>query len=1135
MKNGLSDDTGNNTKRKNATKYDKMNQNIVEITKTNNEIKQILIKAKEKLTMDGRKAVFEDGKELKSEHMHNPGKPETFTKNNIIRPVFKTFGIELKDGEMRFKIPGSYNYVDLVSKYGTIIFPIQAKPMGQNLYKKSDDGAVQQIKYGYENTDFYKKYKNGAIATDGINYIIINREGMVVEEFDINTDSSKLKKLVTGKTTISLQKRDEISREFYKKYNEILHGGKHISGEDCFIESIKNVDKIEERREIAQLTINRLLFIKFLYERGFIKILPSDSDFFDYLKKLETTELNRKLKVLFFNIMNTPKESRTNVDMMFDEIPYLNGSLFEKAEVEKNNSDYLIDSKIIQETINLLDAYNFADKEIGEGQIRIDPEILGYIFESAMTAQDRKGTGAFYTKKSITIYMAKKAIYPIIINKVNKYLEERGFKEAELISNINQIFTDLKGTTLSGVREIIKKINICDNACGSGAFIIMAANVLFEIYKRIDNALNTKNTDIWIKKQIVSSLYGIDTNARAIEITMLRIWLWVAESFTPDVYDDEGYLQHGTIEPLPNLEYHFMVGNSLIGYDKLENITFQSVLLDSDTEVTSIKDLLKECVELKKVYQNTSRSLLYPERDPRKMKERIEEIRAEIKKNLDVSMYADIKKINNDLSMKKFIKEYVPFHWILEFYEVYIDVDDKINRGFDIVIGNPPYIQLQNKEMISEEMQKAYGSQNFNVFEKTGDIYCLFYEKGMNLLKENGILCYITSKKWMRAKYGKKLRIFFNKYNPITLLDFEGIKNFKSATVDTNILIIAKEKNKNKLMATKFNSEYNEDEDMDKYVIKHQINLTNLTDKEWFIGTQMELDIKEKIEKIGTPIKDWSIDINRGVLTGFNEAFIINEKKKSELISKDPKSVEIIKPLIRGRDIKKWYVEWGEKWLINSHNGYEKTQDIKIDNYPAIKQHLDDIEQKRANGDFGETAKKAKGLLEREDQGKTPYNLRNCAYINKFEGEKIVWLSITDKAKFAIDIGSYVTAPAYFMTSNYNKYLISILNSKVSEWYLDKVTSSTGQGTNQWSKIYIKKIPIPSLKTKNKTVIKQIETLVDKILNKKEKNEDTKMEENEIDVLVYNLYDLSWDEVKIIDPEFTLSKKDYDAKMEKGR
>ncbi|KAA6310165.1 hypothetical protein EZS27_038483, partial [termite gut metagenome] len=240
------------------------------------------------------------------------------------------------------------------------------------------------------------------------------------------------------------------------------------------------------------------------------------------------------------------------------------------------------------------------------------------------------------------------------------------------------------------------------------------------------------------------------------------------------------------------------------------------------------------------------------------------------------------------------------FEWRLEFPEI-LDEDGSF-IGFDAIIGNPPYMQLQ----LMGEMADVYQRMDYQVYERMGDIYCLFYELGYNLLKPEGHLSFITSNKWMRAGYGAKMRKFFvEKTNPKLLIDFAGVKVFDEATVDVNIMTCQKASNQHKTETCQIKKDFNiEITKLSDYFNIHKIVSTfgESATTSFVILSDIEKRIKEKIEKVGTPLKDWDIQINYGIKTGYNEAFIIDGKTKDELIAKSSKNAEIIRPILRGRD-----------------------------------------------------------------------------------------------------------------------------------------------------------------------------------------------------------------------------------------
>jgi len=253
----------------------------------------------------------------------------------------------------------------------------------------------------------------------------------------------------------------------------------------------------------------------------------------------------------------------------------------------------------------------------------------------------------------------------------------------------------------------------------------------------------------------------------------------------------------------------------------------------------------------------------------------------------------------------------------------------------------------------------------------------------------------------------------------------------------------------------------------------------------WVILSEIEQRIKTKIEAVGTPLRDWDIQINYGIKTGFNEAFIINGEKRKELIAQDPKSAEIIRPILRGRDIKRYSYEFADLYLINTHNGVKEKgiKRINIEDYPAVKAHLDLFYPQ---------------LEKRADQGDTPYNLRNCAYIEDFYKQKIVYQELTQGSCFYLDKEAkfFVSNTGYLITGNDLEYLILFLNSKFVEFIFKSFYSvSLGGSGIRWLAQCIENLPIPFVKDSD---YKKLKT------------------EEEIEKYIYKKYDLSKEEINCI-------------------
>ena len=427
-----------------------------------------------------------------------------------------------------------------------------------------------------------------------------------------------------------------------------------------------------------------------------------------------------------------------------------------------------------------------------------------------------------------------------------------------------------------------------------------------------------------------------------------------------------------------------------------------------------------------------------------------------------------------------------------------------VTDGFDIVIGNPPYIQLQND---GGKLAKLYADCNYKTYARTGDIYCLFYERGYQLLKPNGHLCYITSNKWMRAGYGEKTREFFTKNtNPLLLIDFAGVKIFESATVDTNILLFAKAVNEHKTLCAVTNKQNKDSVKNLSVFVQQSGSVCEFSNSDsWVILSPIEQSIKRKIEAVGTPLKDWDIQINYGIKTGFNDAFIINTEKRDEILSncqteeERTRTAELIRPILRGRDIKRYGYNWANLWLINTHNGIRgKLERVHIEDYPAIKAHLDQYWDR---------------ISKRADKGDTPYNLRNCAYLEDFSKPKIVWGEISDRSKFAYESDGLCVpeATTFLMIGKDLPYLLCMLNSPLAEWFFSKVGTTTGVGTVRWKKYTILELLIPR---PNKNTLNTTERLVDDCIKSRINKE---MLQEQANSLIYKNVGLDDKEIEYIE------------------
>ncbi|MFP6037356.1 Eco57I restriction-modification methylase domain-containing protein [Helicobacter pylori] len=452
--------------------------------------------------------------------------------------------------------------------------------------------------------------------------------------------------------------------------------------------------------------------------------------------------------------------------------------------------------------------------------------------------------------------------------------------------------------------------------------------------------------------------------------------------------------------------------------------------------------------------------------------------------------------------------------WRFEFPEVLDDEGDFL--GFDCIIGNPPYIRQEQIKDLKPLLEKQY--QDF--YNSTADIYTYFFALAYHLLKEKGFSAFITSNKYARAKYGAKLREWLlKKTTLVSYMELNALKVFESAAVDTSIMSFIKESPPKESDFNYYEPTPNDKDDL-KSTPSLLMKQNALSTESFIFADSTLLDLRDKIESVGTPLKDWGIQIYRGILTGCNEAFIIPTEKRDAILNacktqeERERTERLIKPILRGKDIKRYSYEWAGEWLINTHNGYTSAQKSKIppidiEKYPATKAHLD------AHYDT---------IATRCDQGDTPYHLRNCTYLEDFEKEKIVYPETSQGAYFIYEnSGIFLEKTAFMIVSDaYNlKLLTALLNSKLITFYFKNFCGGCilGKSGYQYNKHALEKIPIPQITEKNQELARKITDGAKQILALKEKDPkaNTQKLEKEIDALVYQLYNLTDEEIKIIE------------------
>jgi|Deesub1362A_J573_1020465.scaffolds.fasta_scaffold01312_4 hypothetical protein len=945
---------------------------------------------------------------------------------------------------------------------------------------------------------------------------------------------------------------EPVTKEFFNKYRDLLI--RTVDALDNIVERDQIVRKDFESKNIntvdfAKKLLGQIVFLYFLQKKGWFGV-ERDAAWGTgakaFLRKLFNKEFgdynnffNDILEPLFYEALARERDddfySRFNC-----KIPFLNGGLFEPiGHYDWVHTDILLPNDLFSNNhrthegdigdgiLDVFDRFNFTVKEDEplEKEVAIDPELLGKLYEKfnalrpdnfyeykkalasgkrSLEKQFNKKFGVYYTPREIVHYMCQQSLIYYLFSELEGKVSKEDIEilikhgeqltENEIIAQIKeqkikegkQKTSDCKPKLPESIRknakiidDKLRDIKICDPAIGSGAFPVGMMHEIVKTRNVLSTFINEPGRSAYNFKRecIENSLYGVDIDAGACEVAKLRLWLSL-------IVDEEDIRE---IKPLPNLDYKIVCGNSLLGVEKdLFN-----------------NELFNQLEKLKLLYFN--------ETNPRKKQEyknKIEEL------------------------ISKITKGRKEFDFEVYFSEVFHE-----KGGFDVVIANPPYVRQEKIKKQKELLRKA----GYEVYNSTSDLYTYFYEKSHQILKEEGVSCFISSNKWMRAKYGEKLRRFFKeKTEVINLIDFGGYPVFE-ATVDTSIMLFKKQEplkeHQVNFVNVKSNIENNKDLINHIQGSQRRILQKNLDDRCWTLADEKIIKLKNKIEKIGKPLKEWNVKIYFGIKTGFNDAFIITTEKRNEIISncktreERERTEKIIKPILRGRDIGKYYYKWAGWWIIKIESGWTNQNRLKESPeeffkriYPSVYNYFISFKDKISKG---------KGLINRDDQGDFWWELRDCDYYQEFEKEKIIYPDISPRLSFAYDNKYFLNNTCYFINSG-SKYLLGVLNSKLIEFYYKQISSQLGKNVIRSFTIFIEKIPIPFISGKNKYIKSEVENLVNRILSLTQYedklnshysenfiHEKTLIKEYErkIDNFIYELYELTDEEIKIVEEE----------------
>ena len=848
-------------------------------------------------------------------------------------------------------------------------------------------------------------------------------------------------------------------------------------------------------RDYIKKMMGRITFLHFLQRKGW---MCGDLNYMQNLFErswYKNDYLDAVLEPLFFGILNTKSAEREALfseygwdkDLLeeWKDIPYLNGGLFERDEEDEPES--VFPAEYFQRLFQFFSEYNFTidENDPNDAEVGVDPEMLGKIFENLL--EDNKDKGACYTPKEIVRYMCQESLIAYLDTNTSIATE----KLRKFVLSPEEGIADIPENKKDKLLTALQEVKICDPAIGSGAFPMGLLNELLHCREVLSGDTIHRAE---IKKSIIqNNIYGVDIEKGAVDIARLRFWLSI-------VVDED------TPSPLPNLDYKIMQGNSLIesyqGVD-LSELTYKQESKKDRGEVMLFDDEKNRLQKTVSQLLATYYSCCDHEKKLRLRKQISEAINQQLEAQfVNSSILEKLKDIdlagNNEF-----------FLWHTWFSDVFNREDGK--SGFDIVIGNPPYIQLQGN---GGELAKLYEKCGYQTFTKTGDIYCLFYEKGWQLLRSQGHLCFITSNKWMRAGYGEKTRGFFAKQtNPKQLIDFAGVKIFENATVDTNILIYSKDNNEHQTLCA-VTDKLNKDniKELSSFVQNSHSICSFDSSESWVILSPIEQSIKRRIESLGTPLKDWNINIYRGILTGYNDAFIISTEKRNEILAnclteeERKRTDELIRPILRGRDIKRYGYNWADLWLIATF----PSRHYDIEKYLAVKMHLLSYGKERLE----QTGKKyiinEEEIKARKKTSNKWFEIQDSiSYWEDFLKPKIVYPNMTKYLPFVYDNRQHLTNQKCFIITGENvAFLTTFFNSSLFKFCFRDSFPELQGGTRELSKIFFDKIPVIEVDTITNLSFEKM--LLDI------QTEYTKSKAIAIDTMIFDLYKLSEEERKII-------------------
>ena len=873
------------------------------------------------------------------------------------------------------------------------------------------------------------------------------------------------------------------------------------------------------------------------------------------------------LAPMFFDAMATGSSSHGE-DSVLGFVPYLNGGLFRRSVMEDRINDAgevslpdeVFDPEDDSSLLGLLSRYRFTTREStpDDQSVDPDPELLGRVFENLYQGDERRKTGTYYTPREVVHFMCREVLDGYLRDNAGVEQGTLNILREEAVGSRDE-HQPIPGVPTDALIDALETVRICDPAVGSGAFLLGAIQemvtlrrgILFSQRGYIEPDDLYQAVSEWKRRIIENSLYGVDINPEAVEICRLRLWLSM-------VLDMEEPPAANSDWALPNLDFQIVAGDSLV--DRVTGVTLvgtwppQVMTMELDLR-RRIEQLVSNILSRRREFERT-------QRDPRRLRELRDLIARDQRKIVELHLQDALDKAKADLTALKrspkptktalnrankqiarltailddmaerdFVLVQKPFLWPIAFPEILSDGD--AHTGFDIVLANPPYVR---QERLDPEDQQAYGQAFPDVHTGTADALVYFYARALQILRPNGWMAFITSNKFMRARYGEGLRehlpaslriqrvIDFN-YLPLFEASGKPIAAYPSVLVGRRnddageeALSVADLTNPIRKELSDANLKLNAEnvrgvlEDLYGLLQKSETRdfpQVLLAKSRWLLEDPVLVRLFERLMNQGDPLGDYVKGrLYRGVVTGRNEAFVIDHDKRADLIEEDPGSAELIKPWLRGRDIKRWKAEFGRQHVIavpnsgdagarnlwGNANSEEEARDIFKNTYPAIHDHLSFHESK---------------LRPRSDQGRFWWELRACTYYHEFARPKIVFNRFADSPTFAYDTtGAYHNDACYF-TIPPTPSLAAVVNSPVGWWLLLHLCTFLQNGYIQLFVQFLEQLPVPPISPGiDRRLAEYVEVLA--------AGEDDPEIERDIDSIVFEAYGLSALERKLV-------------------